>query len=138
MTNNLRILVADDNDSFRAGFIEYINNQDGLRVIGEARNGLEAIELTNNLRPDIIMIDVSMPKMDGITSAGIIKQRNPETNIVVVTIHEEQIFKELSEQLPADGYICKSSISSDLPKILKKLKNRAKSNAPENFKIIKE
>ncbi len=138
MANNLRILVADDNDSFRTGFIEYINNQDGLRVIGEAKNGLEAIELTNNLKPDIIMMDVSMPKMDGITSAGIIKQKNPGTNVVVVTIHEEQIFKELSEQLPADGYICKSSISSDLPKILKKLRNRTKPNESENIKILKE
>lgn len=135
MVNNLRILVADDNDNFRTGFVEYINNQDGLRVIGEAKDGLEAIALTNNLRPDIIMIDVSMPKMDGITSAGIIKRQNPETNIVVVTIHEEQIFKELSKLLPADGYICKSSISNDLPKILRKLKNKMNTKEPDSCKI---
>ncbi len=135
MVNNLRILVADDNDNFRTGFVEYINNQDCLRVIGEAKDGLEAIALTNNLRPDIIMIDVSMPKMDGITSAGIIKRQNPETNIVVVTIHEEQIFKELSKLLPADGYICKSSISNDLPKILRKLKNKMNTKEPDSCKI---
>jgi len=121
MMKYIRVLIADDNDSFRVGFTELINSQNRLKVVGEAKDGIETINLTTMLKPDLVMIDISMPKMDGIACAQLIKKQSPNTFIVIVTIHEESTFKVLADSLPADGFICKSSISHDLPKVLKKL-----------------
>ena len=121
MIKYIRVLIADDNDNFRVGFSELINNQNKLKVVGEAKDGIETINLAAMLKPDIVMIDISMPKMDGIACAQLIKKQLPNTFIVIVTIHEESVFKVLADSLPADGFICKSSISHDLPKVLKKL-----------------
>ena len=121
MNKYISVLVADDNDSFRAGFIELINNQNRMRVVGEAKDGIETINLTTILKPELVMIDVSMPKMDGITCAQLIKKQSQNTFVVIMTIHEESIIKMLADSLPTDGFICKSSISHDLPKVLKKL-----------------
>ncbi len=118
---SIKVLVVDDNESFRKGFVELLNKQNKLEVIGEAKDGLEALNLTHLLKPDLIMVDVSMPAIDGITFAKLIKEQTPEKLIVIVTIHEEAIFKILSDSLPADGFICKSSLSNDLPKVLNDL-----------------
>jgi two-component system, NarL family, response regulator NreC len=132
MNKYVSVLVADDNDSFRAGFIELINNQNRMKVVGEAKDGIETINLATILKPELVMIDVSMPKMDGIACAQLIKKQSQNTFVVIMTIHEESIFKVLADSLPADGFICKSSISHDLPKVLKKLFPKL---APDQTKI---
>ena len=117
-----KILVADDNDSFRKGFINYLNSQKGLKVVGEAADGYEALALSSRLKPDIIMMDIAMPKMDGITSARKIKKKYPDINIVIVTMYDEEAYRKLTEKLPVDGFISKASLSADLFEVLRKIK----------------
>jgi YesN/AraC family two-component response regulator len=116
-----RALVVDDNDNFRAGYVEYLNHQTGLNLIGEARDGSEALKYIDKFKPDIIFMDISMPIMDGLTAAHLIKEKYPDIKIIIVTIYEKNVFQEIADSLPVDGFISKSAISRELPKILKKL-----------------
>ena len=127
---NLKILLADDNDTFRTGLAEFVNNQYGFKVIGEANDGAQALNLIDSLKPDVVMLDVSMPKLDGISAARLIKKESPNVYVIMVTIHDEKVFKELATVIPVDGYISKSSISEELPKFLSSLKMKIDSAKP--------
>ncbi|NJD23008.1 MAG: response regulator transcription factor [Melioribacter sp.] len=116
-----KALIVDDNYNFREGYREYLTYQTDLDIVGEAQDGFEAIKKINKLKPDIVFMDISMPKMDGLTAAHLIKKKFPEIKIVIVTIHEKYIFKGIVDSLPVDGFINKSAISHELPKMLKKL-----------------
>lgn len=120
-TNIVRALVVDDNDNFRAGCVEYLNYQTDLEVVGEARDGFEAIKQIDKLKPDIVFMDISMPKLDGLAAAHLIKEKYPEIKIVIVSIHQKSIFKEVAASLPIDGFVSKASLPIELPKMLKKL-----------------
>jgi two-component system response regulator DesR len=122
-SNIAKIIVVDGNDDFRAGYIEYLNNYNGLNVIGEARDGFEAFKKIEKLKPDIVFMDISMPKMDGLTAAHLIKEKYPHIKIVITTIYEESVLKELAGMVPVEGFISKSSISLELPKVLRKLES---------------
>ena len=116
-----RVMIVDDNYNFRQGYKEYLTYQTDLSIVGEAKDSFEAIKKINKLKPDIVFMDISMPQMDGLTAAHLIKEKHPGIKIVIVTIHEKHIFKEIVESLPVDGFINKSSIFLELPKILKRL-----------------
>ena len=118
----ITVLVADDNESFRGELVTYLRRQVAIKVIGEARNGVEAIELSHTLDPDVILMDISMPMMDGIQAARQLKERGTRSKIVFVSIHEESTYRELLATLDADGFVSKSSIWRDIPKVLRKIR----------------
>lgn len=119
----LSVLVVDDNTIYRTGLAEYLQKQDGVRVIGQAKDGLEAISLALTLDPDLIFMDISMPGLGGLEATKRIKQQSKETKVVFVTIHEEKTYQVLAELLQADGFICKSSVKQDLPKVLEHIRS---------------
>ena len=114
----LRILLADDNEEFRTELADYLRSQEGVQLIGEAKDGLEAVYYANASRPDLILMDITMPGMSGIEAARQIKEHSPAIKIVFVTVHEEMTYQALAETLGADGFICKSNLKRDLPTIL--------------------
>jgi two-component system NarL family response regulator len=75
ITAVIRILVVDDHDATRRGLSSFLTQEDGFTICGEAADGVQAIEQARNLSPDAIVMDVSMPKMDGLSAAGIIQRR---------------------------------------------------------------
>jgi YesN/AraC family two-component response regulator len=87
--------------------------------VGEARDGLEAVALCRSLEPDLVLMDVNMPIMDGVEAAKKIKQLGSKAKIVFVTIHEQETFSMLAEELHIDGYISKNAIRQDLTKVLR-------------------
>lgn len=111
MTNKkaIRILIADDHPVVRRGLKSLLKTEQGLELIGEASNGLEAIEQAELLQPDVILLDLLMPLMDGLTAIPKIKQKSPQSNILVVTSFAEdnKVFPAI--KAGALGYLLKDS-----------------------------
>jgi DNA-binding NarL/FixJ family response regulator len=108
------ILVADDHESVRNGVRELIKTQQGFLVCGEASDGREAVEKACLLHPDIVVIDVSMPELNGIEATRQIVKDNPGTEVLVLTVYEsEQIVEEILNA-GARGYLLKSDVACDL------------------------
>jgi DNA-binding NarL/FixJ family response regulator len=111
---NLRIIVADDHEVVRQGIRAVLQSQPGWEVCGEAGNGREAVDMTSELMPDIVVLDVAMPEVSGLTAVREILQNRPETKVLMLTMHEsEQVIREVLEA-GAHGYLLKSDAGKDL------------------------
>jgi len=108
------ILVVDDHTVFRSGLRLLLEIKGGFKVVGEAGNGVEAIEQTRDLTPDIILMDLAMPGMDGLTTMLRIQEIAPKTKILVLTQHADRAYLLPALQAGASGYILKSSKSDEL------------------------
>jgi DNA-binding NarL/FixJ family response regulator len=102
-----RLVIADDHDLARAGVRAMLTNQEGLEVVGEASNGREALELCRTLNPDLALLDVRMPEMDGLTTCHAIKQECPATNVILVSMHESVEYLLDALKAGAVGYVLK-------------------------------
>jgi DNA-binding NarL/FixJ family response regulator len=116
---NLRILVADDHELVRRGIRGILRAQRGWRVIGQATNGREAVEKTNKLKPDVAILDVSMPELDGLQATRQIRDANPNTEVVVLTMHESDQMVRRVLEAGALGYVLKSDLAANLVKAVK-------------------
>ncbi|HEX9614675.1 MAG TPA: response regulator transcription factor [Bacteroidota bacterium] len=112
--NALRILVVDDHAAFRQSLSEFLRSQAGIEVVGEATNGEEAVEKTLELRPDLVLMDVSMPTMSGYDATRIIKEQHPETRVVILSSHTGEVYRSAARESHADGYIEKNSMKNEL------------------------
>lgn len=103
----IRILIADDHAMVRAGLSQLLRQYDDLEIAGEAANGLEAVEQVSLLEPDLVLMDMSMPVMDGLEALKLVKQRNPRTHVVVLSTFQEP--RQVSAALTsgASGYLVK-------------------------------
>ncbi|HBY92671.1 MAG: response regulator transcription factor [Ardenticatenaceae bacterium] len=108
-----RILLADDHDLFREGLTSLINAQPELSVVGQAEDGLAALSLAHELRPDLIVMDIQMPVCDGLEATRLIRAEWPEARIVILTVHDED--EKLFEAIKAGatGYLLKNTKSAD-------------------------
>jgi DNA-binding NarL/FixJ family response regulator len=102
-----RLLIADDKSSMRSILRVLLAQRMELEICGEASNGLEAVEKTKALRPDLVLLDVSMPKMTGIEAASILKTQCPGTSIILFTMYSENIGKALSSAIGVDAVLSK-------------------------------
>lgn len=114
MGKTIRVLIADDHVIVRSGIKLLLESEKGIEVVGEAQNGREAIEMSNSLKPDIVLMDIAMPEIDGLEAARQIKSELPDTEILVLTMHrsEEYFFEML--KAGASGYLLKGAETSDL------------------------
>jgi DNA-binding NarL/FixJ family response regulator len=101
----VRILVADDHPPMRSAFAAILSYGRGLEVVGEARDGREAVLKCEELRPDLVLMDLSMPQMDGIEATRAIKERLPTTVVLVVTAHEDEDLTLRAIRAGAAGYV---------------------------------
>jgi DNA-binding NarL/FixJ family response regulator len=113
-TDALRILVADDHEVVRRGVRTLLEAEPGWTVCAEATTGREAVEAAKRLRPDIVILDISMPELNGLEAARQIRSAVPEAEIVILTIHEsEEVIREVLAT-GARGYVLKSDAGRDL------------------------
>jgi DNA-binding NarL/FixJ family response regulator len=110
----IRVLIADDHTLVRQGIRLLLETQPDLRVVGEAGDGLEAVRLASELKPDVVLMDIAMPTMDGLEATGAIKRAQPETQVLALTMYEDDdyFFKILAAG--AAGYVLKRAAASDL------------------------
>lgn len=110
----LRILVADDNPMVRIGLRILIERHDGWTVCGEAGDGLEALEKAVTLNPDVILLDVAMPKLDGLNALPLLRQKAPDSEVVILTLYECVDMARIAADSGARAYVTKSMLWSEL------------------------
>lgn len=110
----VRILIADDNSIIRNLVRVLLESQHGWIVCGEAVDGEDVIQKTVELRPDLVLLDTSMPKLDGWQACKLIRAKVPETKILLVTQHDPEVLRRAVVGSGACGFVVKSQISSDL------------------------
>jgi two-component system, NarL family, response regulator DegU len=115
---NVRVLLCDDNDNFRQLLTQYIKAMPGVEVVGEAVDGVDVIDKTEELDPDLVLMDLSMPNQSGLDATKTIKERWPEKSVIILTLYEDSVYKELADEFNADGFIAKSSIKAQLPGVI--------------------
>ncbi|MBP2018175.1 DNA-binding NarL/FixJ family response regulator [Symbiobacterium terraclitae] len=110
----IRVLICDDHMMVRQGVRMVLQSEPDLELVGEAGRGDEVVELTKQLRPDVVIMDISLPDMSGIEATRLIKQAVPETRVIGLTMHEEEPFVLEFFRAGADAYIVKRSAAADL------------------------
>jgi len=110
----IRILLADDHALVRSGLIRLLEPNKDILVIGEAEDGEEAIRKTKELKPDVVVIDLSMPKINGIEAAKIISKECPESRVLVLTMHENEEYVYQIFRSGANGYILKNANRNEI------------------------
>lgn len=111
---SIRIMIVDDHQVVRAGMRMMLDSQPDLEIVGECSNGEEAIQQVETLNPDVIVMDVTMPEMNGIEATRIIKQKMPQVAVLAMTIHEGSDYFFQMLQAGASGYVPKRVASTDL------------------------
>jgi NarL family two-component system response regulator LiaR len=114
MSDLIRILIADDHFVVRQGLVALLAPRNGMEVVGEAANGREAVTLARTLQPDVILIDMIMPEMEGPEAIAQIKQDNPRARVLVLTSFGESRQVAAAIQAGALGYLLKDSSPDDL------------------------
>jgi DNA-binding NarL/FixJ family response regulator len=117
----VRIVIADDHGLVRQGFRGMLAREEGFRVVGEAEDGREAVELCSRLRPDLVLMDVRMPTMDGLAATREIKQRLPETSVLMVTMQENPDYLLEAVKAGAAGYVLKGSPNSEVMSAIRRV-----------------
>src|SRR5580698_5108116 len=110
----IRILLADDHAVVRQGFRMLLSAHEDLEIVGEAGNGREAVELAARLRPDVVVMDVTMPELNGIEATRRLTADNPHVRVVALSMHKDSVYVREILRAGARGYLLKDSISSDL------------------------
>jgi DNA-binding NarL/FixJ family response regulator len=122
--NNLKILIVDDHDIIRRGLKDLLTAKPGWDVCAEAKTGREAVTLAEQLKPDIIVMDISMPDLNGLEAARRIHKLLPKTGILILTMHfSDQLVRDVVE-VGARGYILKSDADRDLVAAVDSIANR--------------
>ena len=132
----LRIILADDHKLMRSGLRVLIEQQPDLSIVGEARDGREAVSLANSLRPDVAVLDISMPNLNGIEAASQITQSRKEIGVIILSMHPDESYVLRALKSGAKGYLLKDSAESDLIRALHAIADGKSFFSPAVSKVL--
>lgn len=111
---HIRVLLADDHDILRDGLRALLEMADDVAVVGEASTGRQAVAESERLRPDVVLMDITMPELDGVEACRRIRQQSPETRVLFLTMHEAEEYFFRALRAGAAGYVIKRTAAVDL------------------------
>jgi DNA-binding NarL/FixJ family response regulator len=110
----VRILIADDHEIFRRGLRSLLESHSEWQVCGEAVDGQQAVEQVRELKPDVIVLDITMPRLNGLEAAKLIRHEAPDSKMVMLSQHEPRLMKQAALSAGASAYVTKSEVSREL------------------------
>ncbi len=110
----IRVLLADDHDILRQGLKLLLGLQSDVQIVGEARTGREAVEMTRKLEPEVVVMDISMDDMDGLEACQVICSQQPTTQVLILTMHESEEYFLAALRMGAAGYLVKKAAPTEL------------------------
>jgi two-component system response regulator NreC len=114
MNKKITILLADDHSVVRQGFRRILESQPDMEITGEAGNGREAVELASRLKPDVVVMDVAMPGLNGIEATRRLMDQSPRTRVLALSMHKDSVYVREILRAGARGYLLKDAIDADL------------------------
>ncbi len=112
--DTIRVVLADDHDILRQGLKLLLNMQPEIEVVGEVRTGTDALEVVRRLRPDVVVMDITMPGLDGLEACRLIRSEQPETQVLILTMHDSEEYFLQALRMGAAGYLVKKIAPSEL------------------------
>ncbi|MBB6004850.1 response regulator transcription factor [Arcicella rosea] len=134
--NPITVLLADDHDVVRKGMKMLLEDEEGVKVIGEASDGLDAIEKVKALSPNVVILDLTMPKMTGIEAAKIISEEYPDVRILIFSMHNNREYIINSVENGASGYLLKDTGKEELMRAINVVSEGRKYFPPEISEVI--
>jgi DNA-binding NarL/FixJ family response regulator len=110
----ITVLLADDNRLVRRGFRKIVELEDDLELVGEAKNGLQAVALVNKLRPAVVLMDIAMPLLNGLQATRQILKAAPATKVLMLSAHSDEIYVEEATNSGAMGYLLKQTCADSV------------------------
>jgi DNA-binding NarL/FixJ family response regulator len=112
--NKVRVLLADDHTLMRAGLRVLLERQPDLAVVGEAEDGRQTLQLVETLQPDVVVMDIAMPNLNGIEATAQIVKKNPKAGVIILSMHSDEAYLVRALSAGARGYLLKDSAEADL------------------------
>lgn len=122
---SIRLLLVDDDAGFRATVRQLLDQRVEAQVLGEAESGEEAISLTDHLHPDVVLMDLAMPRMNGLEATRRLKARWPDLAVVILTVHDEDVYRRTALAAGATAFLQKKMLGVDLWPTLMRILNQA-------------
>jgi NarL family two-component system response regulator LiaR len=132
----IRVLIVDDHAMVRTGLATFMEVLDDLDLVGQAADGREAVALCGRLQPDVVLMDLRMPEVDGVTATRIIRERWPETQVLALTSFQEQDLVRAALQAGAVGYLLKNVSMDDLSEAVRAAHAGRSTLAPEAIQAL--
>lgn len=126
----VRVLVVDDSEQFLAVAVRMAAAIPGVEVIGTARSGAEAVRTVSESWPDLVLMDISMPEMNGLVATSIIKAGLQPIKVIMVTLHDVPAYRKLAEQIGVDGFVTKPKLVTELPGLIARITGACNAPAP--------
>lgn len=136
--SKLRILLADDHTVMRTGLRALLQQHSGMEVVGESDNGRHAIELVDSLRPDVVVMDLTMPELNGIEATKTIVSQHPTTAVVILSMHADESYVMRALKAGARGYLLKDSAPTDLVSAIQAVSQNKSFFSPKVSRILAE
>jgi NarL family two-component system response regulator LiaR len=137
-SQTIRVMLVDDHNVVRTGLATFLRSYDDLELVGEAKNGLEAVKLCHEKKPDVILMDLMMPEMDGIGATRAILAEYPETKIIAMTSFEDEKLVQGVLAVGAISYLIKNVTSDELAKAIRDAVSGRSTLSPEAARVLIE